>query len=65
MDSDSDASAMVSVPRWALEFIMENAEFLDRGPDREGFRAFKMQYAAWAMKDGLDGVKPSVPHSRD
>ena len=44
---------MVSVPRWALEFIMANANLSDEGPSGEGCSA-EMEKARDAITRSLE-----------
>ena len=41
----------VSVPRWALEFVLENANFQDAGPCPEGWSSPQMEKAIKALED--------------
>lgn len=43
----------VSVPRWALEFVLENANFQDEGPWPEGWPSPQMEKAIKALADVL------------
>ena len=43
------AEDKIEVPRWALEFIMENASFIDEGPGAEGWCSDKMERAVKAI----------------
>ena len=43
----------VSVPRWALEFVLENANFQDEGPPGEGWRSDEMEKAVSALTERL------------
>ena len=43
----------VSVPRWALEFVLENANFQDEGPTGEGWCSDEMEKAVSALNDSL------------
>lgn len=38
-------SEMVEVPRWALDFVMENAGFEDHGPRNSPWRSDEMERA--------------------
>ncbi|WP_146090445.1 hypothetical protein [Rhodopseudomonas palustris] len=46
-------SETVSVPRWALQFIMENANFQDEGPVGDGWPSQQMSAATAALDDAL------------
>ena len=45
---------MVSVPRWALEFIMANANLSDEGPSGEGWPSAEMEKARDAITRSLE-----------
>ncbi len=47
--SEEDAET-VTVPRWALAYILDHADFDDRGPYQEGWRSTKMQQAVDALE---------------
>jgi hypothetical protein len=51
-----DKTEMVSVPRWALEFVMERADFWDSGPPGEGWPSDKMVEATEALEAALRGL---------
>lgn len=44
---------MLEVPRWALEFILENANFQDAGGWPEGWPSDKMEKAKAALEAAL------------
>jgi hypothetical protein len=44
------ADDMISVPRWALEFILERADFADRGPAGQGWSSEEMKRAQEALE---------------
>ena len=45
----------VEVPRWALAFILENAQFQDEGPPGEGWASVKMAGAVKALEEAMEG----------
>jgi len=40
----------VIVPRWALEFVLENASFQDQGPFGQGWPSQEMEKAIKALE---------------
>jgi len=48
-----DETKTVTVPRWALEFIMQNASFWDEGPAGEGWSSPEMARATEALEVAL------------
>jgi hypothetical protein len=50
---DKKPDDVVSVPRWALEFIMENASLCDEGVSQEGWPSAKMRKAREAVEAAL------------
>lgn len=46
----------VTVPRWALEFVMDRADFVDEGPRDEGWRSYEMKRATDALEAALNAV---------
>jgi hypothetical protein len=51
----------VVVPRWALEFIMENAHLCDRGISDEGWPSPRMREAEAAIEAALKPVPKGRP----
>lgn len=49
----NDTLKMVSVPRAALEFVLENASFWDCGPSDEGWPSPEMRAAEDALRNAL------------
>lgn len=47
------ADDMISVPRWALEFILQHADFADEGPYGEGWRSEEMRRAQEALENAV------------
>ena len=43
----------VIVPRWALEFVLENASFQDCGPFGQGWPSQEMEKATKALETAL------------
>lgn len=43
----------VTVPRWALQFVMDHADFWDEGPRGEGWRSAAMEQATNALEEAL------------
>ena len=50
----TDDQKTVTVPRWALQFVMDYACFQDRGPDGEGWRSDEMERATDALERALE-----------
>lgn len=48
-----DKAEMITVPRWALDFVMENADFWDEGPQGEGWRSQEMVEATEALEKAI------------
>lgn len=48
-----DESETVTVPCWALAFVMDNADFLDDGPLGEGWKSPEMKRAMEALEGAL------------
>lgn len=48
-------TATVTVPRWAVEFILERGNFQDEGPWGEGWPSAKMQKSLDALDEALYG----------
>ncbi len=44
---------LVTVPRWALTYVLEHAAFDDEGPYEEGWRSEKMKRAVDALEESL------------
>jgi hypothetical protein len=44
---------MITVPRWALEFILQHADFADEGPYGEGWCSEEMSRAQEALERAL------------
>ena len=44
----------VTVPRWALQFVMDNACFWDKGPPGEGWRSDEMSRATDELEKALE-----------
>jgi hypothetical protein len=51
----SDTAVSVSVPRWALEFVMDRGTFQDKGPWGEGWASPEMRRAKDAIESALAG----------
>jgi len=57
----TDVNDTITVPRWAAEFIMENASFQDEGPFGEGWRSAAMKRATDAIEQALANRAATVP----
>ncbi len=49
----------VTVPRWALQFVMDNACFWDKGPTGEGWRSEEMRRATDELEKALEELLAS------
>ncbi len=55
---EEDETITVEVPCWALNFVLDHADFCDRGPAGEGWSSAKMECAVKALTEafGKKGV---------
>jgi hypothetical protein len=44
----------VTVPRWALQYVLDNALFWDEGEPSGGFRSRKMERAKNALDEAME-----------
>jgi hypothetical protein len=49
-----DDTETVTVPRWALEFVLDKADFCDAGPPGEGWYSGCMREAKAALEAALE-----------
>jgi len=56
MESDKSEET-VAVPRWAIEFILENCSLCDMGVRDEGWSSAKMKQAQETIEQALGAAK--------
>jgi hypothetical protein len=58
--TDKTDIKMISVPLWALEFIMAHADFVDDGPVGEGWKSDEMNRAIEALENAIKGGERGI-----
>lgn len=53
-DMEPDNDDKVAVPRWALRYILDNADLWDAGPTGMGYKSDKMSDAVAEIETALD-----------